>query len=74
MATEFKLPDMGDDIEDVTISVWRVSEGDSVNEGDVILEVATDKVDTEVPAPVGGTILKLMASEGEIVAFSVAAR
>ena len=67
MATELKLPDLGEGIEDVTISQWRVSEGDSVNEGDVILEVATDKVDTEIPAPVGGTVLKLLASEGEIV-------
>ncbi|MEZ4561064.1 MAG: biotin/lipoyl-containing protein, partial [Caldilineaceae bacterium] len=69
MATELKLPDLGEGIEDVTISQWRVSEGDSVNEGDVILEVATDKVDTEIPAPAGGTVLKLLASEGEIVAL-----
>ena len=67
MAIELKLPDLGDGIEDVTISVWRVSEGDSVNEGDVILEVATDKVDTEVPATASGTVLKILHGEGEIV-------
>lgn len=66
MATELKLPDMGEGVDDVTISAWRVAEGDTVNEGDVILEVATDKVDTEVPAPAGGTVLKLLFGEGEI--------
>ena len=37
MATELKLPDMGDGVEDVTISAWRVGVGDSVSEGDIIL-------------------------------------
>lgn len=67
MATELKLPDMGEGIEDVTINRWVVKEGESVNEGDVIVEVATDKVDTEVPAPAGGTLLKTNFSEGELV-------
>lgn len=67
MATELKLPDLGEGIADVTVSQWRVAEGDSVNEGDIILEVATDKVDTEVPATASGTVLKLLAGEGEIV-------
>jgi 2-oxoglutarate dehydrogenase E2 component (dihydrolipoamide succinyltransferase) len=66
MATELRLPDLGEGLEDVTISVWRVAEGDTIAAGDIILEVATDKVDTEVPAPVAGTILKLNFSEGEI--------
>lgn len=67
MATEVKLPDLGEGVEDASISRWLVKEGDTVSEGDVILEVATDKVDTEVPAPASGTILKLNAGEGEIV-------
>ena len=66
MATELKLPDLGEDVADVTISAWRVAEGDSVNQGDIILEVATDKVDTEVPATIGGTVLKINVGEGEI--------
>ena len=66
MATELKLPDMGEGIEDVTISAWRVAEGDTVSKGDIILEVATDKVDTEIPAPADGTVLKLHFGEGEI--------
>lgn len=66
MSTEVKLPDLGEGIEDVTISRWRVKEGDNVNAGDVILEVATDKVDTEVSAPTSGTLLKIKFREGEL--------
>ena len=69
MTTEIKLPDLGEGVEDASISRWLVKEGDAVKSGDVILEVATDKVDTEVIAPVDGTILKLNAGEGEIVAL-----
>jgi pyruvate/2-oxoglutarate dehydrogenase complex dihydrolipoamide acyltransferase (E2) component len=67
MASEVKLPDLGEGIEDATVSRWRVKEGDQVKAGDVILEVATDKVDTEVNAPVDGKMLKISAREGEIV-------
>ncbi len=70
MATEVKLPDVGEGIEDVTIVRWRVKEGDAVNAGDVILEVATDKVDTEVVAPAAGTLLKILAGEGALVPVS----
>lgn len=67
MATEVKLPDMGEGITDVTISRWRVKPGDAVKAGDVIVEVATDKVDTELSAPSAGVILQIIGSEGEIV-------
>ncbi len=67
MATEVKLPDLGEGVEDATISRWLVKEGDQVNEGDILLEVATDKVDTEVPSPASGQVLKINYSEGELV-------
>ncbi len=67
MATEVKLPDLGEGITDVTINRWRFKEGESVNAGDVLLEVATDKVDTEVNAPASGTLLKISAKAGEVV-------
>jgi len=67
MATEIKLPDMGEGIVDVTISRWRVPEGATVKAGDVILEVATDKVDSEIVAPADGTLLKINFSEGSLV-------
>ena len=61
-----RLP-QDDEIEDVTINRWLVSEGDKVSTGDVLLEVATDKVDTEIPSPADGTVLKLNFGEGELV-------
>jgi 2-oxoglutarate dehydrogenase E2 component (dihydrolipoamide succinyltransferase) len=70
MAIEVKLPDLGEEVEDVTISRWLVQEGDEVSEGAVLLEVATDKVDTEVPAPASGTLLKISVGEGELVAVN----
>ncbi len=67
MATEVKLPDLGEGVTDATVSRWRVKIGDRVSAGDIILEVATDKVDTEVAAPVDGTILRINAREGDLV-------
>jgi len=72
MATEIKLPDLGEGIEDVTISRWRVKEGDEVKAGDVILEVATDKVDQEVTAPTDGKLLKINFKEGELAPVNAA--
>jgi pyruvate/2-oxoglutarate dehydrogenase complex dihydrolipoamide acyltransferase (E2) component len=69
MATEVKLPDAGEGIEDVTIIRWLVQEGDTIEEGAALLEVATDKVDTEVPSPAGGTVLKLNYGPGELVSI-----
>ncbi|HBC02695.1 MAG TPA: 2-oxoglutarate dehydrogenase, partial [Aequorivita sp.] len=45
--TEFKMPKMGESITEGTIINWLVNEGDSFEEGDILLEVATDKVDNE---------------------------
>lgn len=70
MATEIRLPDTGEGIEDVTVSRWRVAVGDVVNAGDVILEVATDKVDTEIQAPTSGVLLKINFRDGEIAPVS----
>jgi len=54
--TEFKLPKMGESITEGTILNWIVSEGESFQEGDILVEVGTDKVDNEVPAPFSGTL------------------
>lgn len=66
-AQEFKMPKMGESITEGTIIEWRVQEGDSFEEGDVLLEVATDKVDNEVPAPASGKMLKHKFNNGDIV-------
>lgn len=69
MATEVKLPDLGEGVQDATVSRWLVKEGAQVKAGDVLLEVSTDKVDTEVPAPTDGTLLKINVRDGEIVSL-----
>ncbi len=67
MATDVTLPDMGEEVEDVTISRWLVKEGQQVGAGDPLLEIATDKVDTEIPSPASGTVMSINFGEGEIV-------
>lgn len=63
---EVTLPTMGEGITDATITKWLVSEGDTVEEDQPLVEIATDKVDSEVPAPVSGTVKKIICQEGEI--------
>lgn len=64
---EFKMPKMGESITEGTIINWHVNEGESFEEGDIILEVATDKVDNEVPAPASGTLVKTMFQAKDVV-------
>ncbi|WP_417289857.1 dihydrolipoamide acetyltransferase family protein [Corallibacter sp.] len=72
---ELKMPKMGESITEGTIINWLINEGDSFDEGDIILEVATDKVDNEVPAPAAGTLLetkyqaKDVVKVGEVIAI-----
>ena len=61
------MPKMGESITEGTIINWLISEGDTFEEGDIILEVATDKVDNEVPAPVSGTLVKTMFQAKDVV-------
>src|SRR6266576_3081089 len=71
MATQQKvqlvMPEMGESVTEGTVLEWHVSEGDSVEEGDTIVEVSTDKVDAEVPAPASGTITKIVVQADEDV-------
>ena len=64
MAVRVLVPLLGEGVEEVTVTKWLKKEGDSVNELEPLLEVNTDKVDTEIPAPASGTVLKIMAAEG----------
>src|SRR6266540_5447453 len=64
MATKVLVPLLGEGVEEVTVIKWLKKEGDSVNELEPLLEVNTDKVDTEIPAPASGTVLKILAQEG----------
>ena len=67
MALEFKLPDIGEGIAEGEIVKWLVSEGDTVEEHQSVVEVMTDKATVEVPAPRGGKITSLNAAEGDVV-------
>jgi 2-oxoglutarate dehydrogenase E2 component (dihydrolipoamide succinyltransferase) len=60
------LPAMGEGVIEATINKWLVSEGSQVKEDDPLVEVATDKVDSEVPAPVAGTLVSINVKEGSI--------
>lgn len=61
------LPAMGEGVIEATINKWLVSEGSVVKEDDPLVEVATDKVDSEVPAPASGRIVSIKAREGDII-------
>ncbi len=63
---EVILPAMGEGITDAKITRWLVEEGDIVEEDQPLVEIATDKVDSEIPAPAAGTIKKIISKEGEI--------
>lgn len=65
--TEFKMPKMGESITEGTIIQWLVKEGDSFAEGDILVEVATDKVDNEVPAPASGTMIEHKFGANDVV-------
>ncbi len=64
---EIKMPQMGESVMEATIISWLKKEGDVVNEEEPLLEVATDKVDTEVPAIYKGVLKQILVQEGEVV-------
>ena len=61
------MPQLGETVTEGTILRWLVKVGDEVKEDDPILEISTDKVDTEVPSPFNGTVSNLLVEEGETV-------
>ncbi len=67
MATEVKLPALGESVTEGTVTQWLKSVGDEVAVDEPLLEVSTDKVDTEIPSPVAGTLLEIRADEDETV-------
>ena len=61
------FPEMGDSVAEGTVLGWRVRPGDSVSVDDVLVEISTDKVDAEVPAPVAGTVAEVLVEPDETV-------
>ena len=64
---KFILPKMGESITEATIISWAKSEGDYIQEDEVLVEIATDKVDSELPSPFEGKIIELLAKEGDTI-------
>ncbi|MBA3265906.1 MAG: 2-oxoglutarate dehydrogenase, E2 component, dihydrolipoamide succinyltransferase [Nocardioidaceae bacterium] len=67
MATEVTLPALGESVTEGTVTQWLKSVGDDVAVDEALLEVSTDKVDTEIPSPVAGTLLEIRADQDETV-------
>ncbi len=67
MSTPVTLPALGESVTEGTITRWLKSVGDTVEVDEPLLEVSTDKVDTEIPSPVAGTLLEIKAEEDETV-------
>lgn len=67
MTTTIPMPQLGETITEGTILRWAKGVGDAISQGDVVVEISTDKVDTEVPSPVSGIMLEILVEEGETV-------
>ncbi|MCC7437778.1 MAG: 2-oxoglutarate dehydrogenase, E2 component, dihydrolipoamide succinyltransferase [Armatimonadetes bacterium] len=68
MATDILMPKMGESVQEGTILRWTKQVGDTIERDEVIAEISTDKVDTEIPSPAAGVLLEIVAPEGETVA------
>lgn len=69
---EILMPKMGESVEEATITKWFVKEGDTVEEDQVLLEIATDKVDSEIPSPVAGVVQEIKFAMNSVVPVGVA--
>jgi 2-oxoglutarate dehydrogenase E2 component (dihydrolipoamide succinyltransferase) len=67
MATTVTMPQLGETVTEGTILSWAKQPGDTIAEDEVLLEISTDKVDTEIPSPVAGTVLEILVPDGETV-------
>src|SRR3954463_16180515 len=64
---EIQMPQMGESVTEGTVLEWHKQEGEYVSEGETVIEVSTDKIDAEVPAPASGVITKLLVSPDDTV-------
>jgi len=71
LATTVSMPQLGETVTEGTILRWAKQVGDTIAEDEVLVEISTDKVDTEVPSPVAGTILEILVEEGDTVEVGV---
>ena len=71
MPTSVTMPQLGESVTEGTVTRWLKAEGDHVDADEPLLEVSTDKVDTEVPSPASGTLLAIKVQEDETVEIGV---
>ncbi|RVH96759.1 dihydrolipoamide succinyltransferase, partial [Sinorhizobium meliloti] len=67
MATEIRVPTLGESVSEATVGTWFKKVGDAIKADEPILELETDKVTIEVPAPAAGTLSEIVAQAGETV-------
>src|SRR5215813_8018071 len=67
MSTEVVMPRMGETVDEGTVNVWHKALGDQVTEGEPLLEIGTDKVDTDIPAPASGVRAEVGVAADETV-------
>ncbi|MFV0492828.1 MAG: 2-oxoglutarate dehydrogenase complex dihydrolipoyllysine-residue succinyltransferase [Pseudorhodobacter sp.] len=67
MSTEIKVPTLGESVSEATVATWFKKPGDAVAVDEMLCELETDKVTVEVPSPVAGTLLEIVAAEGVTV-------
>lgn len=67
MKVDMVMPQMGESIAEATVSKWRKNVGDKVEKDEIILEISTDKVDSEIPSPATGTIVEVLFKQGDVV-------
>src|SRR5947208_4084545 len=70
MATDVVMPQMGESIAEGTVVRWIKKPGDKVERDEPLLEISTDKVDAEIPAPASGTLTEIVVQEGQTVAVN----
>ena len=68
MGTQVRMPQLGESVVEGTVSRWLKREGEVVTEYEALLEISTDKVDSEIPAPAEGVVLRILVAAGETVA------
>ena len=66
-AVDVVMPQMGVSVSEGTITRWLKQEGEQIEQDEALLEISTDKIDTEVPSPASGTVTQILVQEGETV-------
>jgi len=68
MASTIRMPQLGESVVEGTVGKWLVAEGQSVDKDQTVVEILTDKADSEIPAPEAGVVTRILAQEGDVVA------